>query len=235
MLRRSEFFMIDPNIIVALDFPSTKEALQLVEQLDPKLCRIKIGCELFYKEGPEIVEKISGLGFSVFLDLKLHDIPNTVASAIRSLLPLKPWMISIHALGGITMMKAALEASRSSPKPPLLTAVTVLTSLDNAQAQEIFATDASVMAIRLAKMAEKAGCPALVTSAHEIPLFKERLQHKPRFVVPGIRLEKSDDDQKRVATPKEAWAAGADFLVIGRPITRAKDPLAVLRALYGPA
>jgi len=223
--------MTDPRIIIALDFPSAKEALTFVQQMDPKLCRLKIGLELFCKEGPAIVEKIRSLGYSVFLDLKLHDIPNTVAAAIRSLITLEPWMISIHALGGSAMIKAALEASRQATSPPIITAVTMLTSLDSNDAYGMFAMDIRSMAVRLARLAQEAGCGALVTSAHEIHWFKEVLPVKPIFVVPGIRMESSNDDQRRIATPKEALAKGADFLVVGRPVTRAKDPFAALQQL----
>jgi len=140
-------------------------------------------------------------------------------------------MISIHALGGSAMIKAALEASRQATSPPIITAVTMLTSLDSNDAYGMFAMDIRSMAVRLARLAQEAGCGALVTSAHEIHWFKEVLPVKPIFVVPGIRMESSNDDQRRIATPKEALAKGADFLVVGRPVTRAKDPFAALQQL----
>ena len=218
--------MNNSPIIVALDFAESSKALELLSRLDPKQCRVKIGKELFCRGGPALVEKTVKLGFDVFLDLKFHDIPNTVAQACAAAADLGVWMINVHALGGRKMMEAARAALRSQPKPPLLIAVTVLTSLEANDLLEIgLAGTAQENVLRLAALARQAGMDGVVCSPLEASAL--RVIHGKNFllVTPGVRLQGAEqDDQKRVMTPREAIQNGADYLVIGRPITAAADP-----------
>lgn len=219
-----------PRVIVALDFPTASEALEFVGRLSPQECRLKIGFELFTSAGPAVVETLVQKGFDIFLDLKFHDIPNTVARACAAAARLGVWMLNVHTLGGSEMLQAARAAIDNSTSRPLLIGVTLLTSH---RAQDIvamgFSADASAEVVRLAGLAKQAGLDGVVSSAHEAAAL--RAVYGPRFclVTPGIRLETdSDDDQQRVLSPSAALQAGADYLVIGRPITRAPNPFAAL-------
>lgn len=220
-------------VIVALDYPAAEPALRMASALSPELCRLKVGKELFTRCGPALVEQLQGLGFDVFLDLKYHDIPNTVAGAVRAAAELGVWMVNVHAGGGRRMMEAAAEAAGSSPSPPLLIAVTVLTSLSDADLAELgYRESAAERVLRLAALAADSGINGVVCSAAEAPAL--RVERGPDFclVTPGIRLPDDDPgDQRRVITPADALARGADYLVIGRSITGAADPLAALKRI----
>jgi orotidine-5'-phosphate decarboxylase len=226
----------DPRIIVALDFADPKRALALVDRLDPAACALKVGKELFVAAGPEPVRRMIERGFRVFLDLKFHDIPNTVAQACAAATRLGVWMMNVHASGGRAMMQAAREAvartaTERSGARPLLVAVTVLTSLDGADLGEIGIGDSPQgQVLRLAKLAAACDLDGVVCSAAEAALLRRALGQHFKLVTPGIRpTGVAIDDQARVATPEAALANGADYLVVGRPITQARDPLAVLR------
>ena len=218
------------RVIVALDYASAAEALAFAQRLDPQRCRVKVGKELFTVAGPALVEQLVARGFDVFLDLKYHDIPNTVASACKSAAALGVWMINVHASGGRAMMQAAREALAGLSRPPKLIAVTVLTSLSAEDLREMGQTEAPpVLVERLAKLAAASGMDGVVCSAQEASLLRRVCGPAFCLVTPGIRLaDAAQDDQKRIVTPQVAIADGADYLVIGRPITRAADPLAVL-------
>lgn len=222
-----------PRVIVALDYASAAEAMAFAQRLDPKRCRVKVGKELFTVAGPALVEQLVTRGFDVFLDLKYHDIPNTVASACKSAAALGVWMINVHASGGRTMMQAAREALAGLSRPPRLIAVTVLTSLGAEDLREIGQTEAPpVLVERLAKLAAASGMDGVVCSAQEAALLRRACGPSFCLVTPGIRLaDAAQDDQKRIVTPQRAITDGADYLVVGRPITRAADPLAVLERI----
>lgn len=220
-------------IIVALDHPAQASALEMAARLDPRRCRVKVGKELFTRAGPAVVEALAARGFEVFLDLKFHDIPRTVAGACRAAADLGAWMINVHASGGTAMMEAARAATGRGPGAPLLVAVTVLTSLDEADLAELgVAATPAAQAVRLAALAEAAGLDGVVCSPSD--LARLRAAFAPPFlaVTPGVRPRGSDaGDQKRIATPAAAIAAGASHLVIGRPITEAPDAMAALAAI----
>ncbi|HQS58167.1 MAG: orotidine 5'-phosphate decarboxylase [Gallionellales bacterium 35-53-114] len=223
--------MSDPKIIVALDYPEARPALELVSRLQPALCRLKIGKELFTAAGPQMVEQCMQRGFEVFLDLKFHDIPNTTAQACKAAASLGVWMVNVHALGGRKMMEAARDAVASSARPPKLIAVTVLTSM----AQEdlagigITATPAE-MVLRLATLARDSGMDGVVCSAQEAALLRQHCGSTFNLVTPGIRpADAAADDQSRIMTPAAALKNGSSYLVIGRPITKAADPLLALQ------
>ncbi|MGQ9426153.1 orotidine-5'-phosphate decarboxylase [Gilvimarinus sp. F26214L] len=213
-------------LIVALDFDSVEACTALVEQLDPGQVRLKVGNELFTRAGPGVVEQLQYRGFEVFLDLKYHDIPNTVAQAARAAADLGVWMVNVHASGGERMMTAAREALEPFSQRPLLIAVTVLTSMardDLEQAGVARSPDDQVLA--LAGLARQCGLDGVVCSAREAPILKSELGKEFTLVTPGIRPAGTEAaDQRRTMTPPEAAAAGSDFLVIGRPITAARDP-----------
>lgn len=217
----------DPRIIVALDFADPGEALTLAAQLDPKRCRLKVGKELFTLSGPALIRRLTGIGFDVFLDLKYHDIPNTVAGACAAAADLGCWMVNVHASGGRAMMAAARERVEACEQRPLLIAVTVLTSLTEADLREIgFSAPPREIVLRLAMLAREAGMDGVVCSAEEVVDLRRHLPPDFRLVTPGIRPAGAEHgDQKRVATPAAAVRDGADYLVIGRPITKASDPL----------
>jgi orotidine-5'-phosphate decarboxylase len=223
----------DVKIIVALDFPDALTALQLVEQLEPSMCKLKVGKELFTRAGPSLVEKLSGKGFDVFLDLKFHDIPNTVASACKAAAELGVWMVNVHTLGGRAMMEAAREAIDTFDNKPLLIGVTVLTSMDDAALREIgIEQSAQEQVVRLAKLAQTSGLDGVVCSAQEAQLLRQLMGERFALVTPGIRPAGSNKgDQKRIMTPKLAIDSGASYLVIGRPITQAQNPLAVIKQI----
>lgn len=225
--------MSGPRVIVALDFPDERAALALAGRLAPSQCRLKVGKELFTAAGPALIDKLSGAGFTVFLDLKFHDIPDTVASACRAAARLGAWMINVHALGGRAMMSAAREAMEGTSPRPLLTAVTLLTSMAEGDLGElgIGGTPREVV-LRLASLARSCGLDGAVCSAQEARMLRMHCGLEFCLVTPGIRPAHAEaHDQKRIMTPRAAIEAGADYLVIGRPITRAADPAAVLRQI----
>ena len=225
--------MDSKRVIVPLDFPDAARALAMAARLDPALCRVKVGKELFVSEGPSIVHRLHESGFEVFLDLKFHDIPNTVAGACRAAARLGVWMVNVHATGGEAMLKAAREAVASAARPPLLIAVTVLTSLTDAELSAVgLAGSAADNVDRLAALTARCGLDGVVCSPLEARALKARHGDAFKLVTPGIRLPDSPaDDQRRVLTPAEAVREGADYLVVGRPITHAADPVAALRAI----
>ena len=218
-------------IILALDVPAAEQALALARQLSAVLGAVKIGHELFTATGPELVRQVRGMGLNVFLDLKFHDIPNTVAKAVASAVQLDVQMLTIHTSGGTEMMRAAEKSAQESAakagrSAPLVLGVTVLTSLDsNAIAEVGFQPNVAHQVTRLAKLATSSGLRGLVCSPLEVVELRRLLPREVQLVTPGIRLaDSAGDDQKRTLTPKEAIAAGADWLVIGRPISGAKNP-----------
>ncbi len=223
--------MDDPRLIVALDFPTPEAALAFVRRLPPGSCRLKVGFELFVAGGPALVERLQALGFAVFLDLKFHDIPNTVAAACRAAHALGVWMLNVHASGGRRMMAAAREALETGAGPrPRLIAVTVLTSLTGADLREVgLPAEPAAQVRRLAALAKDCGLDGVVCSAREAAGLRAALGAGFLLVTPGIRPPGTPaDDQRRTMQPAEARAAGSDYLVIGRPITRADDPVAVI-------
>ena len=222
--------MSDPKIIIALDYPAAAPALALAERLQPALCRLKVGKELFTASGPALLEQLMRRGFEIFLDLKFHDIPNTTAQACKAAASLGVWMVNVHALGGRKMLEAAHEAIAHSTQQPKLIAVTMLTSMAQEDLADIGinATPAE-MVLRLAKLARDSGLDGVVCSAQEAALLRKQCGDRFCLVTPGIRpVDAAADDQARVMTPLAAVQAGSSYLVIGRPITRAADPLQVL-------
>ena len=224
----------DSKIIVALDHSEAGKALQLVQRLDPGLCRLKVGKELFTAAGPNLVEQLIDKGFGVFLDLKFHDIPNTVAKACEAASKLGVWMLNVHASGGSAMMQAARDGVAKSGKSPKLIAVTVLTSMDQAALNQV-GVDGNLQnqVLRLARLAQQAGLDGVVCSAQEASALRTVLGQDFCLVTPGIRpANASADDQSRIATPAEALRLGSNYLVIGRPITQAADPLLALQSIH---
>lgn len=225
--------MNNPKVIVALDFATQKNALALVDRLDPKICRLKVGKELFTIAGPALVEQLLERGFDVFLDLKFHDIPKTVASACKAAAKLGVWMVNVHAIGGRRMMEAAREVLDDAPNRPKLIAVTVLTSMGREDLNELgIPGEPQDTVLRLARLAHESRLDGVVCSAQEAPLLRQELGTDFCLVTPGIRpANTSQDDQVRIVTPSEAIRLGSDYLVIGRPITKAADPLQVLQQI----
>ncbi len=225
--------MIDPKVIVALDVASEREALALAERLSPDTCRLKVGKELFVGAGPQLVKTLVRRGHGVFLDLKFHDIPNTVASACSVAASLGVWMVNVHALGGRKMLQAAREALGSPSEGPKLIAVTVLTSMAGSDLAELgLGSDPETVAVRLASLARDTGLDGVVCSAREARAMRQRFGCDFDLVTPGIRpADAAADDQTRIATPATAVRAGSSYLVIGRPITRAADPGAALATI----
>ena len=223
----------DPRVIVALDYPDARPALALASRLDPAACRFKVGKELFTAAGPQLVRELVGKGFGVFLDLKFHDIPNTVSAACRASAELGVWMLNVHASGGRKMMEAAREAVDNSAHKPLLIAVTVLTSMDEAGLHEIgVARSPREQVLHLAGLAQQSGLDGVVCSAQEAADLRASFGQDFALVTPGIRPAGADaGDQSRIMTPAKAIQAGADYLVIGRPITQAADPTEALRSI----
>lgn len=221
-------------IIVALDYPNREQAEAMADRLDPALCRLKVGKELFTRAGPDLVKVLIARGFEVFLDLKFHDIPNTTAAAVAAAAELGVWMVNVHASGGPSMMSVAREALLPFGKDaPKLIAVTVLTSMDAAQLQAIgIDANPAQHVLRLARLTQQCGLDGVVCSAQECALLRAELGLRFALVTPGIRpATASADDQLRIATPAAACANGSDYLVIGRPITRADAPMAALHAI----
>ena len=219
------------KLIVALDFDNERHALNLVDSIDPATCGLKIGSELFTLFGAQFVRQLVSRKFNVFLDLKFHDIPNTVAHACKAAADLGVWMMNVHALGGINMMKAAKEALKGLGKDrPILIAVTVLTSHAEHELSDIGITNPLAYEVRmLARLAQEAGLDGVVSSAHEVRTIKHECGEDFITVTPGIRLTAdSKDDQSRIMTPKQAITEGTNFLVIGRPITQAANPSEII-------
>lgn len=221
-------------VVVALDFEQQNQALNLVSQLDPALCRLKVGKEMFTHFGPQFVQQLQQRNFDVFLDLKFHDIPNTVAKAVKAAADLGVWMVNVHASGGSKMMSAARESlvSYGTDKPHLI-AVTVLTSMEQVDLTELGITlTPAQQVLKLAALTQQAGLDGVVCSAQEATLLKQQCGNDFMLVTPGIRpASSSQDDQKRVMTPAQAVVAGVDYMVIGRPITKAAQPLDALHAI----
>lgn len=225
---------IDPKVIVALDFATEAQALKLVDGLDPTMCRLKVGKEMFTHMGPSFVKNLENRGFGVFLDLKFHDIPNTVARAVAAAADLGVWMVNVHASGGPRMMEAAAKALESyGAKRPLLTAVTVLTSMDEEQLRAVGITcPLEEQVLRLATLTRDCGLDGVVCSAREAAMLRQHLGQDFKLVTPGIRPRNAEvGDQIRVVTPAEAIKLGSSYLVMGRPITKAPDPIAALKAV----
>lgn len=226
--------MSTPRVLVALDYRNAVSAFSLVDQLDPALCGLKVGKELFTAEGPALVRQLVKRGFAVFLDLKFHDIPNTVAGAVAAAADLGVWMVNVHASGGSAMMQAARQSLESyGAQRPLLTAVTVLTSLTDENLREVGITCALTEQVRgLAQLTKKCGLDGVVCSAQEASLLREECGKDFLLVTPGIRMAAdARGDQQRIVTPREAVQMGSSYLVIGRPITQALDPLKALRTI----
>jgi orotidine-5'-phosphate decarboxylase len=218
-------------VIVALDYANASVALTLVDQLDPKLCRVKVGKELFTREGPSIVKAIQSRGFELFLDLKFHDIPNTVASAVHAAADLGVWMVNVHASGGRRMMVTARERLQQHNYNTLLIAVTVLTSSERSDLADIGLDLEPIEQVqRLARLTAECGLDGVVCSAQEAAMLRQAHSKPFALVTPGIRPEgSSSDDQKRIMTPRQAVEVGVDYMVIGRPITQAQEPIRALQ------
>ena len=225
--------MKDAKIIVALDYPQAAPALELVQRLEPSLCRLKVGKELFTSAGPQFVEQLQKRGFDVFLDLKFHDIPNTTAQACKAAASLGVWMVNVHALGGRRMMETAREALENVANRPKLIAVTVLTSMAQEDLQGIGINAAPAeMVSRLAGLAKDSGLGGVVCSAQEASALRQQCGKDFCLVTPGIRpANVAANDQSRIMTPRAALEAGSSYLVIGRPITQATDPLMALKEI----
>jgi len=220
-------------VIVALDYDNQRSALALADKLDPSQCRLKVGKELYTAVGPELVSGLVSRGFDVFLDLKFHDIPNTVAKAIGAAADLGVWMANVHASGGTRMMAAAKQALQQRGSAMRLIAVTVLTSMDESDLRELgIQRSLSDHVMHLAQLAKNAGLDGVVRSAQEASALKAALGADFQLITPGIRLaDSAADDQRRIVTPQDAMRLGSDYLVIGRPITQAADPLQALLAI----
>ncbi len=224
------------RILVALDYPTEEQAMAMAQQLDPEVCRVKVGKELFTRCGPVIVESLHGLGFELFLDLKFHDIPNTVAKACAAAAELGVWMVNVHASGGRRMMEAAREAVEKSSlgdQRTKLIAVTVLTSMERSDLREIgLDIDPLDQVKRLAALTQSSGLDGVVCSAQEASALRAQAGEGFELITPGIRPTNAEKgDQRRVMTPAEAIAAGSTYLVVGRPITGATDPAASAAAI----
>ena len=221
------------RVIVALDFPDEKSALQLVDSLEPGSCRMKVGKELFTRAGPQLVTTLTQRGFDVFLDLKYHDIPNTVTGACHAAADLGVWMLNVHALGGERMLLAAKEGIQRAGHRPLLIAVTLLTSMDEADIEAVGLTGSPEdNVLRLSSLVQECELDGVVCSSRETSVLRARFGEDMLLVTPGIRPAGSArDDQRRVMTPVDAVRNGSSYLVIGRPITQADDPAGVLRTI----
>lgn len=221
------------RLIVVLDYPTVDEAMAMARQLDPALCRVKVGKELFTIGGPAVIDQLHALGFEVFLDLKFHDIPNTVAGAIRSAASLGVWMVNVHCSGGRAMLQAARDALDCCENRPALIGVTVLTSMDGSDLYAVGVPDGpEAQVLRLASLAQACGLDGVVCSAREASMLRKELGPDFTLVTPGIRsVGSAEGDQKRVMTPSDALAAGSSYLVVGRSITHSPQPLQSLRAI----
>ena len=216
--------MISP-IIIALDL-DYEDSLEFAKKIDPEHCRLKVGSQLFTQKGPQIIEELSALGFDIFLDLKFHDIPNTVASAVEVASEMGVWMLNVHTSGGSKMMEAARLAANKSVNPPLVIGVTILTSLNQADMDELGVKSISNQINDLASLAHKSSLDGIVCSAGDVKNIKSLLGEDFLTITPGIRsINAPKDDQSRISSAKQAIEDGSDYLVIGRPITRSSDPL----------
>lgn len=223
------------SVVVALDYENQRDALELVSKLDPSLCRLKVGKEMFTHFGPAFVNELHNRKFDVFLDLKFHDIPNTTAKAVKAAADLGVWMVNVHASGGSKMMSAAREILEPfGDQRPLLIAVTVLTSMEQSDLAELgLSVTPAEQVERLAGLAHRSGVDGVVCSAQEAEALKQNFGREFKLVTPGIRPSfAAVDDQKRIMTPAQAQAVGVDYMVIGRPITKAVDPLEALQKIY---
>jgi len=226
---------IEPKpIIIALDYHSLSEAVTMASQLDSSRCRLKVGKELFTATGPAVIEALHKLNFDVFLDLKFHDIPHTVANAVSVAAELGVWMVNVHASGGRRMMEAAVNAVLKSSYQPLLIAVTILTSMAPEDLHETgISSSLEEQVIHLAELAKDSGMNGVVCSAQEARNLKDRMGQFFKLVTPGIRLAENDaGDQRRTMTPLQALNEGSDYLVIGRPVTQSEDPMKSLELIY---
>ncbi|MFT4939045.1 MAG: orotidine-5'-phosphate decarboxylase [Paraglaciecola sp.] len=233
-IRRRVVNMQQSKVVVALDFEDKNQALSFVDKIEPKQCRLKVGKEMFTYFGPEFVKYLVSKNFDVFLDLKFHDIPNTVAKACTAAADLGVWMINVHASGGQVMMERAQQALQQfQADKPILIAVTVLTSMDQEQLNGIgINASPQEQVLRLAKLSKQSGLDGVVCSAQEAIMLKQQLGNAFKLVTPGIRPAGfAKDDQQRVMTPQQAMLAGVDYIVIGRPITQSDDPLATLQEI----
>ena len=223
---------ISSPVVVALDYDNRDKALAFVDRIDPRDCRLKVGKEMFTLFGPQFVRDLQQRGFEIFLDLKFHDIPNTTAHAVAAAADLGVWMVNVHASGGARMMTAAREALTSfGADAPLLIAVTVLTSMESSDLQDLgIALTPAEYALKLATLTKNCGLDGVVCSAQEAVRFKQELGQAFKLVTPGIRPTGSDaGDQRRIMTPEQALEAGVDYMVIGRPVTQSADPAKTLR------
>lgn len=221
-------------VIVALDFANEHDTLAFVRRLSPELCQLKIGKELFTATGRSLVEKLIQQGFNLFLDLKYHDIPNTVAQACKVAADMGVWLVDMHASGGRRMMEAAADAVANYHHRPQLIGVTVLTSMEQGDLRELgFTQTPEELVLAWAALAKDSGLDGVVCSAHEAQALRQSLGNEFLLVTPGIRLDVAgnNDDQRRIMTPQQALAAGSSYLVMGRPITQAADPIAVLQQI----
>ncbi len=214
-------------IIVALDYPNAKQADEFLQLIQDQPCKLKVGLELFIAEGPKFVEQLSAKGHQVFLDLKLHDIPNTVASACQSASSLGVWMMTLHALGGTNMLQAAYEVVSSSSHATKLVAVTVLTSMDQQQLNRIGIQKTPAESVMtMAELATTSKMDGMVCSVHEVSAIRAKWGSQPILVTPGIRMQNDQaNDQSRIATPRQARQSGSNYIVVGRPITQSDDPV----------
>jgi orotidine-5'-phosphate decarboxylase len=220
------------RIIIPLDMEYTS-AVSIADKLDPNICRLKVGNQLFTSSGPKIVKMLHDKGFEIFLDLKFHDIPNTVYESVRSAANLGVWMINVHASGGSKMLDASKKALEGFDKPPLLVGVTILTSISEEILTEIGFNNLDKQVMRLTKLAQRSGLDGVVCAASDASKVKQTCGESFLTVTPGIRPRDADlNDQSRTSTPKEAIANGSDFLVIGRPITGSEDPTNALENIY---
>ena len=220
------------RIIIPLDMEYTS-AVSIADKLDPNICRLKVGNQLFTSSGPKIVKTLHDKGFEVFLDLKFHDIPNTVYESVRSAANLGVWMINVHASGGSKMLDASKKALEGFDKPPLLIGVTILTSISEEILTEIGFNNLDKQVMRLTKLAQRSGLDGVVCAASDASKVKQTCGESFLTVTPGIRPKDADlNDQSRTSTPKEAITNGSDFLVIGRPITGSEDPTNALENIY---
>ena len=223
---------MDNRVIIPLDLEYSA-AIDMASNFDPSYCRLKIGSQLFTSSGPKIIKELDSRGFEIFLDLKFHDIPNTVYEAVRSAADLGVWMINVHASGGKNMLEASKNALIDFDKPPLLIAVTLLTSLSENSIQEIGLNNLSEQVLRLAKLSHECELDGVVCASSDTVIIKQEFGKEFITVTPGIRPDQSNlNDQSRVSTPSEAIKNGSDFLVIGRPITESDDPAGALKDIY---
>jgi orotidine-5'-phosphate decarboxylase len=236
-MKKNDTLKNKSDVFVALDYPDKASALEFIDKIDADSCHLKVGLEMFTRLGPEWVSELIAKGFDVFLDLKCYDIPNTVAKTMKSITGMGVSMTTLHAMGGVRMMQAAKEAIANLPEDqrPLLLAVTILTSFSEEEMKQLFGetVDLTALAYHLAKLAKQAGMDGVICSPHEAQKVREICGKDFCIVTPGIRLESTQqsDDQKRTATPTQAREQGANFLVIGRPITQSKNPVETLKVI----